>query len=335
MCSGLNAAARFILQERKDRRNLRRGESMELAIDFGGTNIKMAAFEKGKKEALWTESILSYSDRGMEQALMRVQEQILQRTQEKPDIMGIALPGIVDSERKRLLTVNKKFKNAEGFDFQEWCSRTFGCPLVMENDANAALLGETAYGCAVGKKNAVMMILGTGIGTAAVIDGRLLRGSHYRAGIMGGHSVIQINGRKCNCGAYGCLEAYAGAAEFTDSVKREPGFVESTLSAEGELTMKSIFAAAEKGDAFAKEQVERLIGYYEAGVLNLVYAYDPECVILSGGIAKGSAALAGRLEKFINGQPWMTGVSVSVLVAENPDFSVTLGLRKRMEDYQG
>lgn len=308
---------------------------MELAIDFGGTNIKMAAFEKGREECLWRDSIPSFSDAGIEQALERVSAHVKKNCPGKAEIVGIATPGIVDVRQARLLWINGKFKDAEGFSFGEWCRSSFDCPLVMENDANAALLGEASYGCAAGKENVVMMILGTGIGTAAMMDGKLLYGSHYRAGIMGGHFLVQLHGRACNCGAKGCLEAYAGAGEFVSSVKQEDGFSKSALAQTDELTMKSVFLAGERGDAFALKQIDRLIGYYAAGLINMVYAYDSECVVLSGGIAKGALMLADRLEEIINAQPWIRGYRIPVLVSADPDFSVTRGLRRRMEDYYG
>lgn len=305
---------------------------MELAIDFGGTNIKLAVFREGSSDFLWSDRIPAYSKEGIGQALCRTKEYLTGHGFENFTVVGIAIPGIVNVDECKLITVNEKYMDAVGFDFSGWTWETYHCPLVMENDANAALLGEASYGCATGIRNAVMMIFGTGIGTAAILDGRIVRGPHYRAANLGGHSIIQINGERCNCGQRGCLEAYAGSESFVKRVNRELVTGQSALQKSQPITMKQIFEAAERGDSFANNQVKNLAEYYSVGILNMVYAYDPEIVVLSGGVMNGSKLLLNTLKEKVNSQEWVKNDPVKFVVAEKPDFSVTLGLKKRMED---
>lgn len=305
---------------------------MELAIDFGGTNIKLAIFKEKSCAFQWTGSIPAHSEEGIEQALFRTQQYLTAQGYDSFTAVGIATPGVVNVDTCRLLTVNKKYTDAVNFDFTGWVSKNYHCPIIMENDANAALLGEVSYGCAEGMSNAVMMIFGTGIGTAAMVDRHLLRGPHYRAANLGGHSIIQMNGQRCNCGQRGCLEAYAGTEAFLQRIARDPERNSSILGSEQNITMKQVFEAAEAEDPYACQQIQILSQYYATGILNMVYAYDPECVILSGGIMKGSSMLLDRLEKLVNSQNWIGNNPVKIVVADHPDYSVTLGLKNRIEE---
>lgn len=114
--------------------------------------------------------------------------------------MGIAMPCLVNPEKKRATEIYAKFTDAPELDLAAWSKEKFGLPIVMEQDSKAALLGEANFGAAKGYKDIVMVILGTGVGTAVMLDGRLLNGKHFSAGSLGSHIVIEMkNGRKCTC----------------------------------------------------------------------------------------------------------------------------------------
>ncbi|HSP47695.1 MAG TPA: ROK family protein [Clostridiaceae bacterium] len=304
---------------------------MRIALDLGGTLIKIGFFEDGKPNGFL--SIPARSEETITMVLDRVVEAVSGRIGERlVDMVGLATPGIVDSEARRILSINRKYADAVGFDFTAWCLKKFGCPLVMENDANAALLGEVSRGCAIGQRDAVMMILGTGIGTAAIMDGRLVRGRHFQAGILGGHFVVDLQGRTCTCGGKGCLETLAGSGVLEDLVRGMPGFEESTLSHMEWTGMEGIIASMEKGDGFAAGVFDGVMEALGAGITNLVHAYDPEVVILSGGVMKGKARILPALELKVRERVWTPWGQVRFLVAEDPDSSVLLGLAARMEE---
>lgn len=129
------------------------------------------------------------------------------------DGLGIAFPGLVNPRDKVVVSANGKFVDAVGYDLKSWVARTFACPFILDNDANAALVGEVAYGCAQDTRDVVMMIFGTGVGAAAMMDGRLIRGKHFQAACIGGHMVIEAgpDATPCNCGNIGCMEANASS----------------------------------------------------------------------------------------------------------------------------
>lgn len=305
---------------------------MKIAIDMGGTRIKIACYEGNASKPLWYENIPAYSNRGILQALERAEQVVRDHGCGTPECVGIATPGIVDSARCRVTFINGKYDDAVGFDFSTWVSEHFDCKLVMLNDANAALAGEVAYGCAKGYENAVMLIIGTGVGTAAMMEGRLIRGVHNQAGILGGHFIINPFGRGCSCGAIGCLETYAGSREIICQAEAERDHVDSLIYAERPITMKGIADCWRKGDAYATKIMTMAIGYYAAATVNLIHAYDPECVVLSGGLMN-SPEIVEETMKHVKRQAWLPWGEPVMRVAENPELSVSMGLLKEMNDY--
>lgn len=304
---------------------------MRIALDMGGTRIKIGFFEEGKLTDF--QSIPARSESSITDVLDRVVEAVSGRQGGRPvDMVGLATPGIVDSRSRRILSINRKYGDAVGFDFAAWCHETFGCPLVMENDANAALLGEVASGCAVGERDAVMMILGTGIGTAAMMDGKLVRGRHFQAGILGGHFVVDLYGRPCTCGGKGCLETLTGSGVMEDLVRGMPGFRESDLSEKAWTGMEGIIASMALGDNFAATVFDGMMDALGAGLTSLIHAYDPEVVVLSGGVMKGKERILPALERKVLERAWTPWGKVRLMVAKDPDASVLLGLAAAMEE---
>lgn len=305
---------------------------MRAAFDLGGTNIKVGIIAHGK--LIRKGSVETEPEAGIMANLKKASGLLRAGCDEKIEMLGIAVPGIVDIRNMKITSSNAKFADAVGFDFQKWCLEEFGCPLVMDNDANAALIGEASRGCAMGEDNAVMMILGTGIGTAAIINGKPLRGKHYQAGILGGHFVADINGDACTCGGRGCLETIAGSRELERSVSRMEGYSGSMLSKCRQVGMKEIIDCMEKGDVFSKIAFEMAIDVYSAGITNLVHAYDPEVIVLSGGVMKGRKQILPAIRRSVEKRAWTPWGKLRFLVAEDPDSSVLLGLQTLMEEYK-
>lgn len=240
--------------------------------------------------------------------------------------LGLAMPGIVDPAAKRVLSMKEKYPDAFDFDFEGWVRDTFGLPLVMENDAKAALLGEVHFGSAKGAQNAVLMIFGTGIGTAAMLGGQLVRGSHHLGGNLGGHFIVEAKGELCNCGARGCLERHAGHWALPLIAKNREGFPESALAKRDEIDFKAVLEAARDHDPFALSLLDELIMYWSAGIVNMVHAFDPDVVILSGGPMKSADVLLPRLTERIRAASWAPWDEIRFVVPADPDSSVLLGL---------
>jgi glucokinase len=188
---------------------------MELCIDFGGTELKLGLVDAG--EIIDATSVPIAGHDGDLATADSLAHHLLDLHRARRDAVGIEVPGVIDRRRRRLLHANDKYDWLESIDLVAWGVTTFGAPTALENDARAALLGDVTYGDARGARDAVMLILGTGTGTAAMIDGVLLRGAHDHAGILGGHVTVDVDGPTCPCGNVGCSEALASSVQLTEA----------------------------------------------------------------------------------------------------------------------
>jgi len=278
---------------------------MELCIDFGGTEIKLAVIDEGRlldSDSLGVQG--SVDDLSAAAAAARV---LIARSDSPPTAVGIAVPGVVSPASGRMLHANDKYEFLQGFDLPSWAKDEFGLPGVVENDARAALIGETSTGSATGERDAVLVTLGTGIGTAAMIDGVALRGLTGHAGILGGHVTVDIDGRICPCGNVGCAEALASSW---------------ALGNRGiELTVKDLFASDEHA-----ELQSSFLRVWGAAVVTLVQMYDPSVVILSGGILRAGETVSAPIETYVREHLWPSMTPPRFVVPPEPEYSVARGL---------
>ena len=301
-----------------------------VAIDFGGTTIKAGIIGDGR--LLCKEYLAAESENGIKPRLLLVKETVdrmLAKAGLSPASLtgiGIAIPGIVDFYAKRVLDINKKYKDALDFDFEGWCKENFNLPMIIENDIKSAIIGETRYGCCPGAQDAVLLSFGTGIGTAAIINGKLLRGKHHQAGCLGGHIAISDDGNDCTCGGKGCVEAESGGWALPRIAQGFPGFGDSLLAKEQVLDYKAVMSCAAQNDAVSEGIFQMLIRRWSVGLVNLIHAYDPEVVILSGGIMKEPERIVPGIEEYVSRYAWTPWGKVRIHVSGNPDASVLLGL---------
>lgn len=264
---------------------------MILAVDVGGTKIKIGLVESGK--VLTRTSIDAHSDIGLAQALPRIEaaaRELLQTHGKQISdcaAIGVSFPSLIDAKTGRILFGYGKFMDAMEIDLKTWASETLGLPLYIENDARVAMLGEWLAGAGRGCDNLVMITLGTGIGVSAMIEGRILRGVHGQAGILGGHVSVDPNGHRCNCGGRGCAEAEASTSVIDRHARSHPDFGQSELSRVSQIDYVHVFQAAKRGDPLATQLRLRAIEVWSTMIVDLVHTYDPERVIVGGGIAAG------------------------------------------------
>lgn len=283
---------------------------MEVCIDFGGTEIKVGLVDAGVVVASEARGIQGTAA-DLEVAATIANRLIVTRGA-KVDAVGIAVPGVIDRERGRLLHANDKYDWLTSTDLIAWGTEAFRAPTVLENDARAALMGEVTYGDAAGARDAVMLILGTGIGTAAMMDGVLLRGAHDHAGILGGHVTVEADGPTCPCGNVGCAEALASTWAL-----RESGA--------GQAGIRELIAAAQ-ADGDAKTTLDRYLHVWGATVVNLCHAYDPEVVILSGGVLRAGVTVSEPIETYVAAHLWRSQPRPRFVVPAAPESSVLRGL---------
>ncbi len=299
-----------------------------IGLDLGGTNIKFGLIEKGR--LLSTAKVRVPSSEHFAAVLPAIERQIDSMAKEagaeKIDSVGMAFPTIVDSDRMRLLYKYVKYKDANDIDLATWVKEKWGAPLAMENDARAALVGEWQYGAGRGTDHLVMVTLGTGVGSAALVNGRLLKGSHYLAGNLGGHQIVNFDGRNCNCGNVGCLESEASSWALPQLLESDARYCDSPFARGENPDYEAVFRLAAKGDAFAGSIKNHSLEAWVAGILNLVYAYDPERVVLGGGIMHSANVILPFIQNKIDEAAWLPPEAVKIVAAQEPDWAGVLGV---------
>ncbi len=244
------------------------------------------------------------------------------------DCAGIAigLPGVVDVRIGQSVSCRVKYEDALGFDLGGWARERFGLRLRAENDARMALLGESYAGAAAGCENVIMMTLGTGIGGVAMIEGKLLRGKHSQAGCLGGHFPVMFSGRACMCGAVGCAEAEASSWALPLIAKEWPGIESSSLAKAGaSLNFQQLFAAANSGDEVALAIRERCFNVWSVAAIAMVHAYDPEILVMGGGVMTRGEAIVEYVQKYLDRHAWTDWGKVQVRTAQLGGNAALLG----------
>ena len=299
-----------------------------IAIDIGGTRIKLARVTAGQVEEL--SMLPAHSEGLLAHRLQDIEEEVRWLIAASPEPVagiGIGMPCLVDPIRRRATEIYSKFEDAPDLDLAAWCEQAFGLPMVMEQDSKAALLGELHHGCGKGIENAVMIIMGTGVGTAVVMDGRLLNGKHFSAGSLGSHIIVEMrNGRKCTCPGRGCLEAYTSGWALPQMVREHPLCEQSPLRAEEKIGFRELEQAMNAGDPTALDVFNTVVTAMRAGIVSMIHAYDPEAIIFSGGPLNMGRRFTDPLLENIESELWGKGRTVQFLQAQNPDGSVVLGL---------
>lgn len=300
-----------------------------LAVDIGGSHANCGLVEN--ENILASESIDIASATNIRAVLSRVAEVLRALTQTHSlslaSFQGIAVgfPGLVDCRIGRVVSTNKKYDDAPEVDFVAWGREALGLALRIENDARLALLGESFAGAARGFGDVVMMTLGTGIGGVAMIEGRLLRGKHAQAGCLGGHIPVLFNGRPCTCGNIGCAEAEASGWSLPGIVRDFPGASESSLAKYPHVGFKQLFEEAENEDKTALAIRDRCLKVWAADAVALVHAYDPEIIVIGGGVMERADIIIPYVEAHVHKYAWTPWGKVQVRPAELANNAALVG----------
>lgn len=301
-----------------------------IGIDLGGTVIKLGLVKDNciiDEEAL---TVLSVN--GLELYLPVIRsciDRLLQKYQVAlKDLKGIGLafPGLVDSVSKKVISTNKKYDDAIKLDIESWVRQTWRASFYIDNDARMAAVGEWKFGAGKGCDNLVVVTLGTGIGSAAIIEGKVLRGKHFQAGILGGHIAVNYKGNRCTCGNIGCAEAEASTWNINTRMKEDFLFSESLLSKEIKLDFETLFRVAQQNDVLAQKIKDECLQIWSTTVINLIHAYDPERVILTGGILNSGDIIIPAIQKAVDEYAWCPWGVISVQASTLINKAAILGV---------
>jgi glucokinase len=266
-----------------------------LGIDIGGTNLVVGSVAEDGSTVLATASEPTHAEAGATDVvdrLVRLAERAIAGTRALvpgAEILGVGVgaPGPLDTKRGIvLLTPNLGWVN---MPLRQIIHDRLSLPAALDNDANCAVLGEWWVGAARGARHAIGITIGTGIGGGLILDGRLYHGASDVAGEIG-HTTIDTEGRRCKCGNYGCLEAYASGPNIAiraieeieaGAVSRLPSYVGGDLR---QITAQTVYLAAQEGDELALEVVNDTAKFLGVGIGNLLNVFNPEVVVVCGGV---------------------------------------------------
>ena len=268
-----------------------------VGVDVGGTNLVAGTVAEDGSEILGVVAEPTMSAQGADAVISRIvklAKASIAESGKKVEGVGIGSPGPLNTKTGIvLLTPNLGWTN---MPLRDRVAEGLGLPATLDNDANCAIFGEWWRGAARGSKYVIGLTLGTGIGGGIVIDGQIYHGVTDVAGEFG-HVTIDANGRRCKCGNYGCIEAYAsGPAIAERAIEGIASGVETSLSqyVKGDLsklTAQIVYEAASDGDEWALEVVREtasLLGAAVAGFLNI---FNPEVVVICGGVTQAGDKL--------------------------------------------
>jgi glucokinase len=248
-----------------------------IGVDLGGTNLRAAAITKDG-EQLDKISGTTNLDEGRDAVITDIVNSIVTLRSRFSDHrlvgLGVAVPGFIEMEKGIVVGTNN-LPEFEGFPVRDEIEARLGTRVILENDANAAALGEKWIGAGKGVNDLVLITLGTGIGGGIICGGRVLHGSVGMAGELG-HMTVFPNGNPCGCGNYGCLEKHASATAITAMAR--------LLQLGDDLTSKQVYELATQGNPKARMTFEVMGQALGIAIANLINIFNFPLFLLSGGM---------------------------------------------------
>jgi len=299
-----------------------------IGVDLGGTNLRVGAVavDGSALFALRKErTSVAHGPSGTVEQIIRMVNESLEATRNElggaeTEVLGVGIgsPGPLNTATGRvLMTPNLGWRDVPVRDL---VTSGVGLPATLDNDANCAILGEWWRGAAQGGRVVVGLTIGTGIGGGIVLDGHIFHGVSDAAGEIG-HASIDPTGRRCKCGNYGCLEAYAaGPAIAARAVEGIEAGSQSTLAdyVGGDLsaaTAETVSQAANDGDQFCLEVITETAHFLGGAIASLVNIFNPDVVVICGGVTSAGDHLFGPLSRQVRRRAFRPAVEACRIVA--------------------
>lgn len=300
-----------------------------VGLDIGGTNIGGGVVgEDGS--LIISRSVKTQAEKGPEHVIRTMADLTLDMMRaggKKIGTVGIGSPGPLN-QVKGIICDTPNLPGWESIPIVDMMEEQTNIVCVLENDANAACMGEKLFGAGKKYDTFVHLTLGTGIGGGLFLDGALFRGADG-AGAELGHMVIDADGYRCGCGRKGCFEVCCSDSGIRTQVRQDIGHYPDTELRSldnAEINFKVINELSGKGDEFAGLIYERVVRYFGIGVSNLVNIFNPQAVILSGGMVKAGETFIRRIEQHVKEQAFDTMTEhLSVCVSGLGEHTGVLG----------
>ena len=271
-----------------------------VGVDIGGTKIA-AGIVNRRGEILHRLEAPSRASEGGPTVMQRASDliaELISTARYEIGGIGVANGGQVDRATGVVFSATPLIPGWVGIRIKDTLEERFGIPVRAMNDASAAAVGEATFGAGRGVRDFVLLTIGTGVGGGVYSDGKLLQGAIGAAGAIG-HMIIDCDGRQCNCGARGCLEAYTGgrviahrALELADQRGLDTELVHA-IRADVSSGTKLLGMAANAGDEFALEVIREAGGYLGWGFVGLLNLFNPSLIIVGGSVAELGDLLLG------------------------------------------
>lgn len=263
-------------------------EQFYIGVDLGGTKI-YTAISNQLGEIIEEEVVPTEASKGAEQVIAKIINSIkkVSKNIEADHIkaIGIGSPGPIDA--KKGLIVSPPNLPIRNFNVVEAIKNEFGLPTFLDNDANAATLGEYIFGGGKGCENMVYITASTGVGGGAILNGKIYRGSTSNA-LEVGHTTVNPSGRACGCGNIGCVESMSSGIYIEKMAKDYlSSGVTTSLNNYESVTAKEVFKEAANGDEIANQILSETLSYLGIAVANCANIFDPDKIIIGGGVSNG------------------------------------------------
>lgn len=275
-----------------------------LAADLGGTNLRMAAVGAGGEilARAKRETPRSLGPDGIVDAIVSSARDCLKEERAKSNVLsiGLAIPAMSIDGQAGIVKKAANLPSLNGFALAPAIEKALGIPALLENDANAAAIGESWIGASRLFANSVCVTLGTGIGGGVILNGSIIRGPDWSAGEIG-HTCVEPLGHECPCGSHGCVEQYASATAIARIAgELAENFPDSSLSGQSDISSLDVYRAGKSGDDLAAEVFRRMGYYLGIALANLINVLNPETIVIGGGAAQAWDLFIGHLQKEID-----------------------------------
>ena len=277
-------------------------EKYVIGVDLGGTKIA-AALVNFKGTIINKCTLPTGADKGEKYILeniIKITEKVIEFQEidsKEIKCIGVGAPGPLDIDKGEIIcTPNLPFKN---FNIVAPLKKHFKMPVFLDNDGNAATMGEYMFGAGKGTENMVFITVSTGIGGGAILNGHIYRGNTKNA-LEIGHMTLEPQGPLCNCGNLGCAEVMASGTAIAREAKKAVDMgCNTTLTMYENITSKEVFKEAQLGDSVSQNILNTALDYLGICVANIITCLDPEVVVIGGGVSRGGKIIFDKINEVV------------------------------------